>query len=93
MGESYMPHSVLHGKELTLRKLCVRLVHRPEVKSRESYRPIKTQGLCDPWSRGCELLRTFSAGSSMRLQCGTASHFTESYEDSHFPDKKSGRGA
>ena len=93
MSESYSAHSVLHEKVLALRKLCVCLVHRPKVKSRTSYRPIKTQGLCDPWSRRCELVHTFPTGSSMRLQCGTTSHFTESYEDSHFPDKKSGRGA
>ena len=59
MGESYLPHSVLHEKVLTLRKLFVHLVHRPKVKSQESYRPDKTQGLCDPWSGGWALLRTF----------------------------------
>ena len=69
MGESYLPHSVLHEKVLTLRKLFVHLVHRPKVKSQESYRPGKTQGLCDPWSGGWALLRTFPTGSSTRLQC------------------------
>ena len=97
MGESYLPHSVrtIHEKVLTLRKLFVHLVHRPKVKSQESYRPAKTQGLCDPWSRGWALLRTLPMGSSKRLQCRTASQtVTESYEDTinHVPDKKSGRG-
>ena len=68
MGESYLPHSVLHEKVLTLRKLFVHLVHRPKVKSQESYRPDKTQGLCDPWSGGWALLRTFPTGSSTRMQ-------------------------
>ena len=44
MGESCLPHSVLHEKVLTLRKLCVRLVHPTKVKSWESYKPIKTLG-------------------------------------------------
>ena len=95
MGESCLPHSVLHEKVLTLRKLFVHLVHRPKVKSQESNRPDKTQGLCDPWSGGWALLRTFPTGSSTRLQCSTASQTaTESYEDTinHVPDKKSGRG-
>ena len=95
MGESYLPHSVLHEKVLTLRKLFVHLVHRPKVKSQESYRPNKTQGLCDPWSRGWALLHTFPTGWSTRLQYSTASQTaTESYEDTinHVPDKKSGRG-
>ena len=95
MGESYLPYSVLHEKVLNLRKLFVHLVHRPRVKSQESYRPIKTQGLCDPWSRGWALLRTFPTGLSTRLQYSTASQtVTESYEDTinHVPDKKSGRG-
>ena len=96
MGESYLPHSVLHEKVLTLRKLFVHLVHRPKVKSQESYRPDKTQGLCDSWSRGWALLRTFPTGLSTRLQYSTASQTaTESYEDTinHVPaDKKSGRG-
>ena len=51
MGESYLPHSAQHEKVLTLRKLFVHLVHRPKVKSQESYRPVKTQGLCDPCNR------------------------------------------
>ena len=95
MGESYLPHSVLHEKVLTLRKLFVHLVHRPKVKSQESYRPDKTQGLCDPWSRGWALVRTFPTGLSTRPQYSTASQtVTESYEDTinHVPDKKSGRG-
>ena len=95
MGESYLSHSVLHEKVLTLRKLFVHLVHRPKVKSQESCRPDKTQGLCDPWSGGWALLRTFPTGLSTRLQCSTASQTaTESYEDTinHVPDKKSGRG-
>ena len=95
MGESYLPHSVLHEKVLTLRKLFVHLVHRPKVKCQESYRPDKTQGLCDPWSRGWALLCTFPTGLSTRLQYSTASQTaTESYKDTinHVPDKKSGRG-
>ena len=44
MGESCLPHSVLHEKVLTLRKLCVRLVHPTKVKSWESYKPTKTLG-------------------------------------------------
>ena len=80
MGESYLPHSVLHEKVLTLRKLYVHLVHRPKVKSQGSNRPDKTQGLCDPWSGGWALLRTFPTGSSTRLQFSTASQTaTESY--------------
>ena len=35
MGESYLPHSVLHEKVLTLRKLFMHLVHRPKVKSQD----------------------------------------------------------
>ena len=73
VGRGGLPHSVLHEKVLTLRKLFVHLVHRPKVKSQESYRPDKTQGLCDPWSGGWALLRTFPTGSSTRLQCSTAS--------------------
>ena len=73
MGESYLTHSVLHEKVLTLRKLFVHLVPRPKVKSQESYRSVKTQGLCDLWSRGWALLRTFPTGSSTRLQYSTAS--------------------
>ena len=73
MGESYLPHSVLHEKVLTLRILFVHLVHRPKVKSQESYKPIKTQGLCDPWPRGWALLHIFPTGSSTRLQYSTAS--------------------
>ena len=77
---------------------CHDLVHRPKVKSQESYRPDKTQGLCDPWSRGYlgwALVRTFPTGSSTRLQYSTASQTaTKSYEDTinHVSDKKSGRG-
>ena len=41
MGESNLPHSV-HEKELTVQKLCVRLVHRPKVKSREGVVPRPT---------------------------------------------------
>ena len=91
MGESYLPHSVLHEKVRTLRKLFVHLVHRPKViKSQESYRPDKTQSLCDPWSRGWAL---FPTGLSTRLEYSTASQTaTESCEDTinHVPDKKSG---
>ena len=93
MGESYLPHAVLHEKVLTLRNLFVHLVCRPKVKSQESYRPDKTQGLCNPWSRGWALLRTFPTGLSTRLQYSTASQTaTESYEDTinHVPGKKSG---
>ena len=46
MGESCLPHSVLHEKALTLLKLCVRLVHRTKVKSWESYKPIKNPRVC-----------------------------------------------
>ena len=65
---------------------------RKVIKSQESYRPDKTQSLCDPWSRGWAL---FPTGLSTRLQYSTASQTaTESYEDTinHVPDKKSGRG-
>ena len=44
MGESSLPHLVQHEKVLTPRKLFVHLVHRPKVKSQESYRPVKTSG-------------------------------------------------
>ena len=82
MGESYLPHSILHEKVLTLQK-TVRASRTP-TKGQEqgvvqthqnpglARSPIKT--------RGCELLRTFPTGSTTRLQCGTAFHFTESCE-------------
>ena len=101
MGESYLPHSVLHEKVLTLRKLFVHLVHRPKVKSQESNTDEQTRqnaGFVRSLVRrvlGWALLRTFPTGSSTRLQCSTASQTaTESYEDTinPVPDKKSGRG-
>ena len=97
MGESYLPHSVLHEKVLTLRNLCVRLVHRPKAKSWESYRPIKNHVLCDPFSRGWELLRTdFQPGRGRA--CSTVRPHTfhrviRGYSHYHFPDKKSGRSS
>ena len=91
MGESYLSHSVLHEKVLALRKLFVHLVHRPKVKSQESYRPVKTQGLCDPLVKRVGTVAYISNGAehASAVQYG----ITESYQDTinHFPDKKSGR--